>query len=434
MPFTGSINAKLRSFFFTHANLLSGHRLFIGCSGNFTIEQIITRVAPTAKIHSNDVSLYSSVIGHALTTRPFPLRVTNPELEWMNRYMEEIPGVRSISAMLLFMEMLKYEKRKNEYSTRMWESYILNWTSLLDKTQKRVTDALEHTRIASYTETDVHDYYPCPDASDIAVGFLPTYVGGYEKLFSRLEASFDWPHPSYQLLTEERREETVRRMTVTDYVLYDDHPRDLPCVARVDLFGHRTVYVYSSLSLKPGVFRKTINEKVAAYDILGTDEEISLDTRITVKEVPLPVINHYRNMFLSKKIEPGSGGPCYLVFAKEKLFGFLIFQPYSRRNKKGQMYLLSDFVVSSTRYRRLAKLLLLVTQCGDMQTILSERTLSTYRTILTTAFTNQPVSMKYRGVYELVKRGKGFLNYQTAFTNTTFEEVIGTWMKKYGKQ
>jgi hypothetical protein len=42
--------------------------------------------------------------------------------------------------------------------------------------------------------------------------------------------------------------------------------------------------------------------------------------------------------------------------------------------------------------------------------------------------------MKYRGVYELAKRGKGFLNYATEFTSTTFEEVIGLWMKKYKQQ
>lgn len=135
---------------------------------------------------------------------------------------------------------------------------------------------------------------------------------------------------------------------------------------------------------------------------------------------------------MSKHIEPGSGGPCYLVFAGGKLFGFLIFQAYSRLGgKKNEIYMLSDFVVPSTTYSRLAKLLLMVTQCQDMKVLLEERLLARRHTIFTTAFTDKPVSMKYRGVYELAKRGKGFLNYRTEFTSSTFQEVLCQWMKKY---
>jgi hypothetical protein len=189
--------------------------------------------------------------------------------------------------------------------------------------------------------------------------------------------------------------------------------------------------VYSSLSLGAGVFRKTLNEKVLTFDLLAVDEEISPSAPITVREIPEPYINHYRNMYLSKHIQPGSGGPCYLVFADKKLFGFLIFNAYSRMGKKGDLYMLSDFVVPSTRYTRLAKLLLMVTQCQDTKRILEERLLSRRQKIYTTAFTDKPVSMKYRGVYELAKRGKGFLNYATEFNDTTFQEVVGLWMKKY---
>jgi hypothetical protein len=441
MPFIGSINAKLRAFFFTHARLLAGRRCFIGCSGNFTIEQILTRGAPTAELHSNDVSLYSGVIGATLTRTPFPLRCTVPEMDWLNAYLVDDstddgtttvyhPGPRTVAAVILFMEMLNYEKRKNECAKSMWDNYVNNWKSLHERTLAKVKVALDHTKVASYTRTDVYDYHPC-DPSGIAIGFLPTYVGGYEKLFSRLEESFTWPRPTYQMLTEERREATIEKMISTDYILYDDRPRDLPCVARVDLFGHRTVYVYSSLSLGAGVFRKTLNEKVLTFDLLGVDEEISPSSTVAMKEIPEPFINHYRNMYLSKHIQPGSGGPCYLVFADKKLFGFLIFNAYSRMGKKGDLYMLSDFVVPSAKYSRLAKLLLMVTQCQDTKRILEERLLSRRQKIYTTAFTDKPVSMKYRGVYELAKRGKGFLNYATEFNDTTFQEVVGLWMKKY---
>jgi len=51
--------------------------------------------------------------------------------------------------------------------------------------------------------------------------------------------------------------------------------------------------------------------------------------------------------------------------------------------------------------------------------------------ILTTAFTDKPVSMKYRGVYSLMKRGEGFLQYTAPAGEITAEEAIRTWIKKY---
>jgi hypothetical protein len=432
LSFIGAINDKLRKFFYTHARVLEGRTCYIGCSGNFTIEQIVTRACPSAALHSNDVSLYSSAIGHMLTNAPFPITVTNPELAWANAYLSD--PASAVATILLLLEMLKYEPRKNPYAERMWQGYLVNFDTLHEKTLARVQTASASIHIASYTTTDVHDYYPRPDG--VAIGFLPTYAGGYEKLFARLEESFSWPKPAYQMLTEERREATITRMTQGDYILYDDRPRpDLPSIARVDLFGRHTVYIYSNLSVRPGVFRKKINEKVTPYSLLMPDEEIPPSATITAIEVDLATINHYRNMYLSKKIQPGSGGPCYLVFAGDKLFGLFIFQAYSQKGgAKDEIYMLSDFVVPSTRLKRLAKLLLMVTRCADMKTILSEKIVRDYKAILTTAFTDQPVSMKYRGVYELAKRGQGFLNYKAEFNETTFKEVTALWMKKYGKR
>ena len=433
LSFIGSINDKLRKFFSTYARLLEGRRCYIGCSGNFTIEQIITRHCPFAEIHSNDVSLYSASIGYMLTGRPLPLEVTNPELLWANNYIHRGPA-ESVAVILLLLEILKYEKRKNHFSERMWQAYLANFESLFEKTHRKVVASAGHIRIKEYSMFDVYDYYPRPDG--VNIGFLPTYVGGYEKLFARLEESITWPAPHYELLTLARREETIQKMTSGDYIIYDDRPRQgLPCAARVDLFGKRTVFIYSNLSFKSGIFRKKINEKISNYDLLMPDDEISTDAVISIKETDLNTLNHYRNMFLSKKIEPGSGGPCYLVFAAAKLFGFIIFQAYSRKGgAKDEIYMLSDFVVPSARYRRLAKLLLMATKSSEMKEALSSRMIRDYKSILTTAFTDQPVSMKYRGVYELAKRDKGFLNYRAAFDNTSLKEVVSQWTKKYGKQ
>ncbi|HEY5497776.1 MAG TPA: hypothetical protein VIK19_05540, partial [Syntrophales bacterium] len=93
------------------------------------------------------------------------------------------------------------------------------------------------------------------------------------------------------------------------------------------------------------------------------------------------------------------------------------------------VYMLSDFVVNS-RIKRLSKLLLLVTKTKELRRMLSKKFLNSADFILTTAFTDKPVSMKYRGMYKLLKREEGFLQYVTDCGTLSLNEVIETWKKK----
>lgn len=428
--FIGAINHKLRNFFWEISPTLDGRDIYVGCSGNFTVEQIISRRCPATRIHSNDIALYSSLVGFALTGREFDIKIKESEYLWLGDYMRRGPD--KIASLLLLMEVLKFEK-ENAFALRMKQHYLMNWQTLFDTTLKKVEKALSSIRIEDYTTVDAHDYFPRPDG--VSVGFLPTYVGGYEKLYERIEEIFDYERPAYALLTEERREETVRRMTQGDYILYDDRKRqDLPCVARVDQFGRRAVYIYSSMDFERGLFRRKPAEKVPRFRLLGVDEEIPASAGIKIVKTDNPTIQHYRNLYLKKGIETAAGDMCFLVFVGGGLFGFLIFKSYSKQGKPGEVYLLSDFVAPSRRYPRISKLLLLATLADEMKTLLEEHTISRVKSVYTTAFTDKPVSMKYRGVFELVKRGEGFLNYRGEFQNYALKEALETWKKKYAKR
>lgn len=437
MPFIGSINEKLRKYFGTHAKLLEGRNCYIGCSGNMSIEQILTQAAPGAKLYANDVSLYSCTLGNALMGRRLKLNVVNEELSWLQTYLDRGPA-EAVSAMLLVMELLKFEKRGNPFAERMWLAGLTQWEVMFGKTVEKVNKAMSRIKIEEYTAIDVYDFYPRP--GDVSIGFLPTYAGGYEKLFKRLEESIEWDIPPYAMLTSERREETVGRMTQGDYVLYDDRERDdLELVARMEMFGKKAVYIYSNLAFPKGLIRRKLNERAPKFRLLMPEDEIPAGAQVQVIEVDQPAIDHYRAMFLSKKIQPGSGGPCFVAFVGEKAFGFIIFQTYSKKggSDRSSVYMLSDFVVPSHTHSRLAKLLLMVTLCKEMKQALESRTLTRSESIYTTAFTENAVSMKYRGLYELKKRGqdkntkKKFLNYQGEFNGTSFKEVVDTWKKRF---
>ena len=82
----------------------------------------------------------------------------------------------------------------------------------------------------------------------------------------------------------------------------------------------------------------------------------------------------------------GFTGKDHFTFTVDgKVFGFLI---YSRMQGGGDVYLLADFVVNSTRYRRLAKLLLLVIQTREIRRMMEEKLLAELPKCTTMVFTD----------------------------------------------
>jgi hypothetical protein len=51
--------------------------------------------------------------------------------------------------------------------------------------------------------------------------------------------------------------------------------------------------------------------------------------------------------------------------------------------------------------------------------------------IVTTAFTSKPVSMKYRGIFELVGRSPGKLNYASQIRHQTPAAIYAEWFQRF---
>ncbi len=77
-------------------------------------------------------------------------------------------------------------------------------------------------------------------------------------------------------------------------------------------------------------------------------------------------------------------------------------------------------------------------QSVHFREVAEELVLGTVAELDTTAFTERAVSMKYRGVFELKKRGVGedgkkFLNYHSKTGLHTDKEAIEKWIKSKKK-
>lgn len=239
--FIGSINRYMRAVLEQAAHSWKGLPVYVACSGNFTFERILAR-SGVGEIHSNDVSIYSRALGWHLAGMPERYAVKAQEYARIETYLE--PGLATIATLLLTGEMLKVGG-DNAYSRRMRDEYRRRWPDLHAKTIERVKKATDGLKIASFFAGDCREFLAKADKDAVCISFPPTYKGGYERLYKKLEAIFDWPRPHYDLFSPEdfqQFSQTVR--SFRHWMISSDSPQ-------ADLEHQHVATIQTSLLSKP---------------------------------------------------------------------------------------------------------------------------------------------------------------------------------------
>jgi hypothetical protein len=138
-------------------------------------------------------------------------------------------------------------------------------------------------------------------------------------------------------------------------------------------------------------------------------------------------MNFLKDIYLAKAIAHTSGIANFLVLIDHFLVGGFI---YARHRSGGDaIYLLSDFALAPRS--RLSKLIAMLatsqTVIGRMEVKLMHR----ITTVYSTAFTDRPVSMKYRGIYDLIGRKPGILNYASKVRPQTPGQIYVEWFQRF---
>lgn len=120
----------------------------------------------------------------------------------------------------------------------------------------------------------------------------------------------------------------------------------------------------------------------------------------------------------------------YCVFIDGKLAGGIIMS-LSKYGDIESLYVLSDFSVS--RNNRLSKLIAMIATSKDIISEIERKTLLKFKQLCTTVFTDKPVSMKYRGIWDLHARKEGFLNYSSKIRASSPQQIYLEWFNKYNK-
>jgi hypothetical protein len=332
--FIGSINRYMRAVVETAAQGWRDLPVYVACSGNFTVERIIARCGLGPKgvgpIHSNDVSIYSCALGWHLAgsfdgaqdKQPKPYTVKQPEFAWLADFLA--PGLPTVATLLLAGEMLRAGK-DSAYAQRMQVEYRRRWPELHAKTVERVTKALAGLEIASFHAGDCRDFLANADRDGVCISFPPTYKGGYESLYKKLDALFDWPKPSYQVFSPEDFEEFSRQVrSFRHWMISSDTAQ--PALASFHVATVQTslrskpVYMYAdSAPARYAAARQNIGRNFWAP---RTDEVVE---PVQVVQIDARTMNAIRSMYLAQHITVCDAPRNYAVLSAGKLVGAFAF-------------------------------------------------------------------------------------------------------------
>jgi hypothetical protein len=418
---------------------------YVCCSGGFRIERGLLQAYPGIIVRSNDVSIFSTAIAKIALGEHMDIKF-HSKLSWVEDRLQTGSFLERTAAMMVVFDMARHlTGNRNRYKDSHLREYERVFPALLEKTSTKVGQICAQMPIASYFAGDWLQHVDAAIAGGHGIAcFPPFFRGDYEKQFELLHDNIDWPAPSYPMYDPATLPEHVQRIVesgVPYCILTDQHiegqkpvleyvtGRKVPhfCYANT---GHSS---YRHFTQAPEPFKYT------PVDIA----RVTKDSKISIVECDYKYVNFLKDIYLQRNIVHTGGMMNFLVYIDGMLVGALVYtlSKYNTHNddETSEIYLLSDVTVS-----REAKFSKLVARLAGSNTVLRRlnvRYLSRFNLVVTTARTKNPVSMKYRGIYELLSKRPAdnpeegnILQYGIRATDDTPQDMFNWWWKSYGRK
>jgi hypothetical protein len=440
------VPGDLRAIIDHHTRFWPDGPVHVGCSGIFTIERILAP-AQRFEIHSNDVQILSCTIGGYLAGSPPTIKVS-PKYHrawgWLDMYLVD-PAERTATVMLA-SEMLVGVNRDNAYYARQRQGYRDQWERLHAQTTARVKAV--KLRLASFYPGDVVPFVEAAGPSPVAC-FPPFFAGDYEHQFADVARVLEWPEPSYPVLDADRLELLIDRIVDREHWIFGTNVRRErlePHLRGVVQTTNRgvAIWVYSSEAPSACVVPRQELEPVLVPRLVPGG---ALSGPLRVHLLSQEQFQALRSQYMNRGIIPGQPSICCAVTAGGRLVGSFAYSlapsaaHWGQKLPEPHAYLLSDFPVAPVDYRHLAKLVLTAALSNETRRIVERYASRRMRSVVTTAYSEHPASMKYRGMFRLLKRDEsdgsagGYygqrytLHYGIEWPGWTLAEGFETWQK-----
>lgn len=398
-------------------------RIYVGCSGNFTIERALGKVW-SKEIASNDVTIYSCLLGWFFSGKDFKLELKE-DYDGFFTFVKGYLNTREekIATMLILSDALNFEREKSkmsEYDYRMQEAYKSQWDTMHKKTTEKLLNM--KTKVDMFYAGDVCKMVKEEvGENDAMICYPPFYSGDYEKMFEKMAKIFEWDEPEYENINKERIYEMFREMTRKRHFMFGvDEDLEEFSEFKVGLGKTtnrgRKIYIYSDSAKKRLVMP---NQKMKIVPVVrhSYDDRITKDSEIELIKLNTEVFHSLRSQYMNVNINPGRETMAIGVMVDKKLVGVYAISSSPNLVMSGKtglekhldmpmIYLLSDFPVNTTSYKRLAKLVLYAALSKESKLICERVTKRKVKSVSTTAFSKNQVSMKYRGIFDLLVKNK----------------------------
>lgn len=408
--FRGSVPADLQRIIFETTRAWDKTQdLYIGCSGNLTIERV---VAPLGKrLHGNDVLMYSTALGRYFSGQPLGMELNETALEWApflgSRFETEAEKTATIQ---LSSRIAIGLNKNNVYYDRLLKAHSDQWDELIDKTVKKLETV--ELKLESFACEDVATWVQRIPDEGAVIMYPPFFAGDYTSQFARLEALFDWDSPTYEEIDDARLEAILDKVSSRDNWMFGrHHPLEeyedyLTGVAKTTNRGV-PIYVYSSNAPRRLV---TPHQKTESLTVPHLQKGEEMGEKLGLVVLSEGQFSGLRSIYMNPHIIPGASSLALGVLVDGVLVGVFAYSTAPTMSNWDaflpgpHVYLLSDFPVSNTSYKHLAKLVLYAALSKEAKALLERGSNRRWSSLTTTAYSKNPVSMKYRGVFKLIKR------------------------------
>ncbi len=402
--------------------------VFVCCSGSFRVDRAIKERHPQVRVHSNDVSLLSCGLGALANGQTFPLTFRG-RLDFVEAEVSSF--TERVAAVLVALEMAQY-KGDNAHAVVHFRHYRENFDRYLGSAAGKLAAFLDGLEIESFTPGDFRDQVKrAVETGGGIAAFPPTYKEGYERLYRFVDGNVDWAAPAYRVWDPNDLEGWIAEL--------DELGVRYCVIADKVLPGHTPATVYRNMTNKPvytyaGNAASSVRRHGHRSDpFLYTAVDVqALGPEAQVKIVPATAqhMNFLKDRYLAKGIVHVAGMMNYTVYLDGRLAGGFIYTR-DKSGRQDRIYMLSDFAIA--RGRKLSKLIATLATCRAVIREIERKLIVRVEGIYTTAFTNHAVSMKYRGIFDLVGRKPGAINYVSAVREHAPNDIYREWFRRYAR-
>ena len=419
--------------------------VYMPCAGRFgSAQAYINHGGVAEKLVTSDICLFSSMLGYL-----FDESKNVEELQIKNGSPIQPIGSSEIDIVSAAMLAIKYGQiaTSSKYGMNLRKEILLNQEKYLESIKKKISVFTQQMSGCKYDIEDMWDVINAAKNDEKACIFVnvPTYKGGYEKMFAN--SGISWNEPNISQFNPALYEEIIKTLSDAKCKAFiysqknlDMIPDEWQTVYAQPYSIDRTDYVVSN-KMGNNTYAVALPRKPHKIFPIYSDEDITEDTKIEFVQVDKETALYYRDLFVHK-LGTTLATEYFLMLIDGKVnttIGITMRDVFTLKSEYvGEVFGISR---SSIKYKRLGKLFMMCLTSGDFKRFLEARYplgIREIKGIKTSSLTTYWEGKTDRSVMKLtyreqLKDGTFRVIYQGDFRDDTYRDCVCKWLSKWGK-